>query len=180
MSTSSVRWKLPSPTWPTIGAISLLSAMSRWVSVTHSASRDSGTQTSVGIMLAPGRSVKVENAALWRASQSLVRSSGRDGPFERPAAEFLGDLAEALGLLGDAALGAVELQEQHRRLAQRELGIEIDRPHLQRVEQLDARDRNAGLDGHDGGVAAGLDRRERTDAAGDRLRNAGELRASAR
>ena len=29
MSTSSVRWKLPSPTWPTIGASSRLAAMSR-------------------------------------------------------------------------------------------------------------------------------------------------------
>ena len=32
MSTSRVRWKLPSPTWPTIGAMSRLAAMSRWVS----------------------------------------------------------------------------------------------------------------------------------------------------
>ena len=119
MSISSVRWKLPSPTWPTIGAISLLSAMSRWVSVTHSASREIGTQTSVAIILAPGRSVKVDSAASWRASHSRVRSSGLRRPLERAAAELAGDLAEALGLLGDARLGAVELQEQHRRLAQR-------------------------------------------------------------
>ena len=96
MSTSSVRWKLPSPTWPTIGATSLLSAMSRWVSVTHSASREIGTQTSVGIILAPGRSVKLDSAASWRACQSRVRSSGLRGPFERPAAELRGDLAEPL------------------------------------------------------------------------------------
>ena len=93
--------------------------MSRWVSVTHSASREIGTQTSVAIMLAPGRSVKFDNAASWRACQSRVRSSGLRGPFERPAAELRGDLAEALGLLGDAGLGAVEFEEQHRRLRQR-------------------------------------------------------------
>ena len=129
MSTSNVRWKLPSPTWPTIGAISLLSAISRWVSVTHSASREIGTQTSVGIMLEPGRSVKVENAAVWRASQSLVRSSGRvvhsNGPPPNSPRS-----RRTLGLLGDPGRGAVELQEQHRGLAQRELGIEVDRPHL--------------------------------------------------
>ena len=41
-----------------------------------------------------------------------------------------------------------------------ELGIEIGRLHLQLVEQFDARHRDAGLDGRDGGVAGGLDRRE--------------------
>ena len=112
---------------------------------------------------APGRSAKFDIAAWWRASHSRVRSSGSRGPVERPAAEFGRDLAEALGLLGDAGLGAVEFEEQHRRLRQAELGIDVDRPHLQRVEQFDARDRNAGLDGQDGGVAAGLDRRKRAD-----------------
>ena len=55
MSTIMVRWKLPSPTWPTIGATTLLSAISAWVAVTHSASRDIGTQTSVASASAPGR-----------------------------------------------------------------------------------------------------------------------------
>ena len=93
--------------------------MSRWVSVTHSASRDIGTQTSVGIMLGAGPQREGrERRVVARLPEpgALLRPRG---PFERPAAEFLGDLAEPLGLLGHARLGAVELQEQHRRLAQR-------------------------------------------------------------
>ena len=46
-----------------------------------------------------------------------------------------------------------------------ELRIGVAGLHLQFVEQLDARDRNAGLDGRDRGVAGRLDRRERADAA---------------
>src|SRR5215475_11216088 len=91
------------------------------------------------------------------------------GPFERAAGKFAGDLAEALRLLGDAGLGSVELDEQHRHFRQRQLGIEVGRPHLQLVEQLDARHRNGRLDGDNGGVAGGLDRWERTHAGRNRL-----------
>src|SRR5262245_31194929 len=77
MSISSVRWKFPSPTWPTMGAMIRLCSMSRCVSVPHSASRDIGTQTSVATMAAPGRSAKFDSAAWWRASHKRVRSSGR-------------------------------------------------------------------------------------------------------
>ncbi len=48
---------------------------------------------------------------------------------------------------GDARLRAVELDEQHRRLGQAQLGVGVEGAHRQRVEQLDARDRQAGLDG---------------------------------
>src|SRR5205085_12184915 len=65
--------------------------------------------------------------------------------------------------------------EQHRRLRQGELGIGIARLDLKRIEQLDPRHRDARLDGRDGGVAGGLDRRERTDATGYGLGDAGEL-----
>ena len=54
-SHSSTVWKLPSPTWPTIVDTSRVSRRSRWVSVTHSASREIGTQTSVVTGSAPGR-----------------------------------------------------------------------------------------------------------------------------
>ena len=47
---------LPSPTWPTIGAIRPEASMSRLVSSTHSASREIGTQTSVATESTPGRS----------------------------------------------------------------------------------------------------------------------------
>src|ERR1700738_5512824 len=97
------------------------------------------------------------------------------GPFERPTAVLGGDFIEALRLFGDASRRAVELDEQHRRLGQRELGINIRRFNLQFIEQFDTRDRNPRLDRHDGGVAGGLDRGEWAMAAGDRLGNAVEL-----
>ena len=61
-------------------------------------------------------------------------------------------------------LGAGRVGEQHRRLAGRQVGVVLDGAHLQGVEQLDARDRDARLDGHDGSVAACLDRGERAGA----------------
>jgi hypothetical protein len=42
-------------------------------------------------------------------------------PLEGSPAVLRRDLAEALRLLGDARLGAVELKEQHRHLGQAEL-----------------------------------------------------------
>ena len=53
-SNSTSTWKLPSPAWPTIGAIRPISAMSASVSMMHSARREIGTQTSVEIPFAPG------------------------------------------------------------------------------------------------------------------------------
>ncbi len=101
MSINSVRWKLPSPTWPTIGAMMRVSAISACVAVTQSASREIGTQTSVATIAAPGRSLKFANAALWRASHNLVRSSGLRRPDERAAAQFLGDFAKPFRLFGN-------------------------------------------------------------------------------
>src|SRR5580692_11631814 len=96
-------------------------------------------------------------------------------PLERAAAVLARDVAETLRLLGDTRRRAVELQEQHRRLGQRQRGMKIDRAHLERVKQFDARHRNTGLDGQDGRPAAGFDRRKRTYAARYRLRDTGEL-----
>ena len=70
----------------------------------------------------------------------------------------------------------MEFEEQERALRQGELGMKIDRPHLHLVEQLDARDRDAGLDRHDYRVAGGLHARERANAGGDRLGDAVQLR----
>ena len=95
-------------------------------------------------------------------------------PIERPTAQFPGDFAETLRLFGDARVGAVKFDEQHRRFRQAELRIEIAGMHLQRVEKLDPRHRNAGLDGEDGRVARRFDGRKRTHAGGDRFGNAGK------
>ena len=65
MSSKISTWKLPSPAWPTIGAISPLAKISASVSATHSANREIGTHTSVDIPLAPGRSVSVKDL-LWQ------------------------------------------------------------------------------------------------------------------
>src|SRR3546814_1560359 len=62
-------------------------------------------------------------------------------PFEICAAVVARDLANQLGLLAGARLGAVELEEQRRLHRIVELGVVIDRLHLQLVEQLDAGDR---------------------------------------
>ena len=55
-SQKSCTWKLPSPTWPTIGPKMPWASMSFCVSTTHSASREIGTQTSLASGSEPGRS----------------------------------------------------------------------------------------------------------------------------
>ena len=101
-----------------------LSAMSRCVSVTHSASREIGTQTSVGTMAGARPQRKIGQSPRGGAPPiSRVRSSGRVVQVEGAAAEFGGDLAETLRLLGNRRLGAVEFKEQHRRFRQAELGM---------------------------------------------------------
>ena len=144
------------------------------ISPTHSASREIGTHTSDDKRLsARAQPLRRPIGVVPRLPQPGAVLGARR-PIERPAAELFGDLAEALRLLGDAGFGAVKLQKQHRRFRQREFRIEIAGAHLQRIEQFDARHRDAGLDGEDGGVARRLDRGERADARRDRLGNAGE------
>ena len=60
-------------------------------------------------------------------------------------------------MLGDARGTAVELDEEMRRLGQRELRIEIARPDLHLVEQFDARDRQPGLNRRDRRRAGAVD-----------------------
>ena len=69
----------------------------------------------------------------------------------------------------------MELEEQRRRLGQREMRIGVAGADLHLVEQLDAGERQAHLERGDGGVAGALDRGEGTDRGEDRLGNAVEL-----
>ena len=48
-------WKLPSPTWPTMGAIRPAAAASSRAARIASARREIGTQTSVALASVPGR-----------------------------------------------------------------------------------------------------------------------------
>ncbi len=96
-------------------------------------------------------------------------------PLERAAAMRLGDLAEALRLLGNARLGAVEFEEQHRRFDKAELRMIVERADRQGIGELDARDRQAGLDRLDHRVAGRLDARKLARRGRDRFGNAVKL-----
>ena len=174
-SISASTWKLPSPTWPTMGAISPISAMSASVSAMHSASREIGTQTSVERPRAPGRKRQRRPVGVVARLPELRAFLRHAGPQERPAAVFGGDLAEAFRLLGDACVAAVELHEQAWPLRIVQLRIVYHGAHLQRVDELDARHRNAHLDRRDHRPAGGLDARERAHAARNCLRDAIQL-----
>ena len=99
--------------------------MSRCVSVTHSASREIGTQTSVATMAAPGPQREVDSAASWRACHSRVRSSGRVVQSNGPPPNSAAISPKRLRLLGHRRFGAVEFEEQHRRFRQAELGMQL-------------------------------------------------------
>ena len=78
-----------------------------------------------------------------------------------------GDRLHVLGLLAHAVLGAVEFEQQRGlRFVAFELRILDAGLHLQRVEDLDARDRNAHLHRRDDGI----DRRLRDLETGTRPR----------
>src|ERR1700680_3517223 len=96
-----IRWKLPSPTWPASAEGTVDCARSRLVSAMHSASREIGTQTSVGQPLEP------------RLPQFPPRLRRRR-PAEIVAAMLGRDRLDEVGLLGDAGLGAMKFEEQSR------------------------------------------------------------------
>ncbi len=60
-----------------------------------------------------------------------------------------GDFAEAARLFGDALLRAVELDQEQRLLGQCGMRVIVEGAHRQRVDKLDAGDRQARLDGLD-------------------------------
>ena len=154
-SNSTSRWKLPSPTWPTIGA-------------------DQPSRSSVGARLeqavgeARDRHARVgrerpPRPAAARAPRNTrcdAPSTAASGP---PAAvahwNALPPCSAAMASISSAcsrtpARGAVELEEQRRlRVVALELRVADARLHLHLVEELDARDRNAVLHRDDHGVA---------------------------
>ncbi len=69
----------------------------------------------------------------------------------------------------------MKFQQQQRRLRQRQFRIGIAGPHLLGVEQLDARDGNAGLDRQNRGLAGAAHALERTGRRRDGLGNAAQL-----
>ena len=153
-----------------------LSAMSRCVSVTHSASREIGTQTSVATIVRAGRSAKFDNAASWRASHSRVRSSGRVAQSNGPPPNSAAISPKRFGLLGHRRLGAVEFEKQHRRFRQAELGMQVARlaPARRRAIRCAPPECRTGWSGWRRCSTASTDGK-RTDAAGDGFRNAGQL-----
>ena len=181
MSTSSVTWKLPSPTWPTIGATSLLlgdvalglgdafgEPRDRHADIGRDdlARRAAARQADSRRRAAPARAGCAPPA--WWSIRTARRRTRRRS---RRSARDCSATPASVPWNSRNSIGVSR---------QRELGIGVDRLHLQLVEQFDARDRDAGLDGQDGGVAGRLDRRERADAAGDRLRDAVRASASVR
>ena len=152
-----------------------MAARSSWVAVTHSASREIGTQTSVAKASLPGTSDFVAQNASCRACHSFCRSSSFAAHAVRATAQVFGNRRKGLGLLAGRSLGAMEFEKQRRRHLEIELRIGVEGLHMLGIDQLDARHRNAHLDCRDGGVAAGLDTGERADGGDDRFRNAIEL-----
>ena len=104
---------------------------------------------------------------------------GARRPLEIPAAPFVGNRLDHLGLLGRAGLGAVELEPQHRRDRQVGARIVVGRLHLHLVGDLDARDRDAELDGLDHRVDRRFERRVgaqgRDDGFGNAVETQGDL-----
>jgi len=112
------------------------------VSSTQSASREIGTQASVAKPNEPAeREPRVVRVV--PCFHSFVRSSGAVAHRKRPPPCSPRAPASA-GLLGDAGLRPVELEEQRRlRLVAVELRVADARVHLHVVEELDPGDRDA-------------------------------------
>src|SRR5262245_54769773 len=96
---------------------------------------------------------------------------GFRAPFERTTAELQNHISKALGLLLDGSLATMELQKQCRLDGKIELGVRIADGDLLLIDQLNARQRYARLNGHDGRVAGGIDAREATNTASNRFRD---------
>ncbi len=92
---------------------------------------------------------------------------GARGPFEVGAVIFRCDVLHGLRLFLDTGFGAVEFEEQHRRFAQREVRVAIDRAYRERIDELDARDRHAHLNRLDDGAHGIAHRREGADGGGN-------------
>src|SRR5215207_7520361 len=95
-------------------------------------------------------------------------------PSQLAAAILDSDLRKRPDLLARTLLAAVKLNEKMRHFGQIQPRINIGRPDLQRVQELDSGYGNAGLNCQNRGVAGRFDIRKGTDAGQDRLRNAVE------
>ena len=93
------------------------------------------------------------------------------GEAEAVPAAIRGDLGKLRRLQRDGLLRAVEFEKERRLLGVGQAGIAVAGAHLHLVEQFDAGDGNAHLDGHDHRVAGRLHRRECADPAADLFRN---------
>jgi hypothetical protein len=154
------RWKLPSPTWPTSGA-SRPEDCDVGLHRGDAFGQPRDRHADVGrpaLGARPERQRGIEGVVAGLPQPVAILGLGR--PQELAGAEAAGDRRDLLGLLDDAPLGAVELEEEGRLLGIIELGIAVDRPHLDVVEQLDARHRDAELDRLDHRLDGAFDRRE--------------------
>ena len=155
--------------------------VSCFVSTTHSARREIGTQTSVVQPRAPGRSASAAyKRVVARLPEAFAILEARR-PLKRVAAAFGGDRLHGFRLLGDVALAvAVELEEERRRHRVAGLRVAVDRVELHFVEQLDPRDRHAELNRRDHRLDRALDRVERAHRGRHRLGTADAAAASPR
>ena len=133
-SNSTTTWKLPSPTWPTIGATSPVESMSARVSRMQSASREIGTQASVANPCLPGRQRQrrvVRRVARLPQPRAVL---GLRRPLERAAAVLRGDRLHRLGLLAQRPPSLPWNSKNSVGFAAKpfELRIADARPHLQR------------------------------------------------
>ena len=111
----------------------------------------------------------------------MLRSSSDDAHLKPLRAVLARDLLDGANLIVDRDLaGAVELEEQRRRQRIVGLRVRVDDAELRFVDDLDARDRDAELNGLDHGVGGALHRLERAHRGADRFGPAVQAQASVR
>ena len=173
-SKSGMTWKLPSPTWPTMGASKPVLSISACVSPTQAARAEIGTQTSVVTTSAPGRSPVPPNRRHGAPARAWCALPGAP-PSGSPPPSLSRDFGEGFDLLARARRRAVKFEKQRRLLAKREVRIGIAGLDLHLVGKLDAGERQAYLHSGDGGVAGAFDGGEGTDGGEDGLGDAVQL-----
>ena len=158
-STRKIRWKLPSPTWPTRGASRPASAMSSLTAVMHRRGARSARRRR---SRCPWR----RGAAPWspRTRRGAPATAGcappPGGPLELGAAEIARDRAPSPPARRRGPRSHGTRRTASARPVALELGIADAGVHGQLVEQLDARHRHARLDRDDHGIDRILDGRD--------------------
>lgn len=140
------------------------------VSPMQSARREIGTQTSVETPLQPGLSKKMQDRR--RDAPAIAgrvpRHCGSTGNCPTIACS---NFSKQFRLFGNAAFRAVELDKQIGLRLIRQFGVEDQRLHLKRIHKLDTCNGDTHLDGFNHRAASRIHIRERTDTAGNCLRN---------